>query len=247
MKLVKFNDLKFYDIEFHNLLDRLNKKTSSSLVLLPSGPGLSSILFDKKYYQSLKGSTFNLFDSGLFCLLLKLKGVFVKKNSGFLLLLNLINYFKQKKINSFFFVDPNIVESKKNQKFVNSYFSKNLYRSYVSPIYEFNNPVDLDLLKLLNQKKPKYIIINLGGGVQEKLGYWLKKNLNFKCIIFCTGAAIAFHTKSQAPITIAIDRFYLGWLVRCIYQPIIFIPRYFKAFRFLYIFLKFHKTIKIIP
>jgi N-acetylglucosaminyldiphosphoundecaprenol N-acetyl-beta-D-mannosaminyltransferase len=245
MKLVKFNDISFYDIKFNHLIDRLNNKTSTSLVLLPSAPGLSSITFDKKYYQSLKGSTFNLFDSGLFCLLLRSRGVFVKKNSGFLLILNLINFFKQKKINSFFFVDPNMKESKKNQMFVNSYFSQNLYRSYISPIYKFDNPVDLNLLKLLNQKKPRYLIINLGGGIQEKLGYWLKKNLNFKCIIFCTGAAIAFHTKSQAPITNTIDRFYLGWLARCIYQPLIFIPRYLKAFKFLYIFLKFYKTIKI--
>ena len=236
MKIIKFMNISFHDLDFDSLINRLNKRPSPSLVLLPSGPGLSSLLSDKNYYKALKASTFNLFDSGFFCTLLKFRGVFVRKNSGFLLIKRLLNFFRLNKIDSIYFIDPNFKESTLNEKFIKSYLSLNQYNNYVSPLYDFNDPKDFKLLNLLKEKKPRYIIINLGGGVQEKLGYWLKKNLKYNSIIFCTGAAIAFHTNSQAPINNTIDKFYLGWLLRCLYNPIIFVPRYFKSLKFLLIF-----------
>ena len=77
----------------------------------------------------------------------------------------------------------------------------------------------------------------MGGGVQEILGYYLKKNLNYKPSIICTGAAISYLTKKQAPITDFLDEIYLGWLVRCLFNPIKFVPRYLSAFKFYFVFI----------
>ena len=74
---------------------------------------------------------------------------------------------------------------------------------------------------------------NIGGGTQEILGVYLKKNLKFKTNILCTGGAISFFTGDQAPINDLIDKFYLGWLVRLIFNPIIFFSRYFYALKLL--------------
>ena len=74
-------------------------------------------------------------------------------------------------------------------------------------------------------------MINLGGGIQEVLGSYLKDNLNYNPQIICTGAAISFFTKKQAPINSLIDMLYLGWLIRCIFKPKQFIPRYLKSFK----------------
>ena len=81
-------------------------------------------------------------------------------------------------------------------------------------------------------------MINLGSGVQEPLGYYLKQNLNYNPGIICTGAAISFFTKSQANISPFIDKLGLGWLWRCISNPIVFIPRYLSAFRLFFLILK---------
>jgi N-acetylglucosaminyldiphosphoundecaprenol N-acetyl-beta-D-mannosaminyltransferase len=89
----------------------------------------------------------------------------------------------------------------------------------------------LVLIQKLNKSKPFFILINLGGDIQEVLGSYLKKNLNYKPIIICTGGAIDFLTKRQAPINHLIDQLYLGWLLRCIYNPLRFIPRYLSAFK----------------
>ena len=90
---------------------------------------------------------------------------------------------------------------------------------------------DKILLQFANKIKPDYIILNLGSGVQETLGFYLKKNLKYKTKIICTGAAISFFTKDQAPINELLDKFFLGWLTRIIFKPNIFFPRYFKAFK----------------
>ena len=47
--------------------------------------------------------------------------------------------------------------------------------SYTAPIYNKQKVEDIDILKMIESKKPKYIIINLGGGTQEKLGAYLKE------------------------------------------------------------------------
>ena len=48
----------------------------------------------------------------------------------------------------------------------------------------------------------------------------------FKTTILCTGAAISFFTGDQAPINSFIDRYYLGWFVRLIFNPYIFFKKY---------------------
>ena len=63
------------------------------------------------------------------------------------------------------------------------------------------------------------MIINIGGGTQEQLGIYIKNNIKYKLSIICTGAAIAFLTKRQAPINDFVDKIYLGWLWRIIYDP----------------------------
>ena len=85
---------------------------------------------------------------------------------------------------------------------------------------------DLYLLKILKKFKPDYIIVNIGGGIQEILGLYIKENYKKKTSILCTGAAISFYTKDQAPINIFIDKYYLGWLVRLIFNPAIFLKKY---------------------
>ena len=96
----------------------------------------------------------------------------------------------------------------------------------MAPKYNPNNISDKRLLKKINKIKPNFIITNIGGGTQEVLGLYLKKNLKFKTTILCTGGAISFFTGDQAPINTYVDKFYLGWLVRLIFNPITFFKRY---------------------
>ena len=45
--------------------------------------------------------------------------------------------------------------------------------------------------------------------------------------------AISFFTGDQAPINYFIDKYYLGWLVRLIFNPLIFFKRFIYALKLL--------------
>ena len=105
--------------------------------------------------------------------------------------------------------------------------------------------INKNLIKRIHDSKAKEIIINIGGGTQEILGYYLSKKLNKKYKIVCTGAAIAFFTGDQSPINNNIDKLYLGWLFRIIYNPKIFLPRYLSAFKLFFLFIRKKNTISL--
>ena len=235
----------FKNIKFININDETFKKIISKkgYFVFPAAPALAQIEHQKNYYTSLKHSDFALFDSGLFVILLKiLKGINVKKFSGYKFLKFFFEYLKINKDKSILCIDPDKDNSKSNKSFLKKIGVKNI-NSYVAPHYNQNKLKDKKLIKLINKIKPNYILTNIGGGTQEILGLYLKKNIKKKCTIICTGAAIAFFTGKQAPINSLIDKFYLGWLVRLIFNPIFYTKRYINAFKL--ISLVFNDPIKV--
>ena len=236
--------VKFLNANINSILKIIDK---SNLIVVPSGPGLASVDKDKEYLQAIQSADFAILDSGYFCILLFFfKGLVVKKISGLLLIKNFIKYISKKKNTTLFTIDPNKIESLENKKLLESKSISMGKHQYVAPFYNPKKIIDKKLKKILQRVKPRYILINLGSGVQEVLGSYLAKNLSYnpKPTILCTGAAIAFLTRRQAPVSDLFDRMYLGWLVRCFYNPRKFIQRYAKAFRLL-LLVKKHKLLKL--
>ena len=235
IKTVFFLKIKFSNNRLKDFKNIIKKR---GLFLFPSGPGLSTLEDDMQYYESLKKADINFFDSGYFVLLLKLlKNINVNKCSGYLFIKYFLEYLKYSKTNiKIMSVDPSKNLSTSIKKFLlKDYLKKKQLINYVAPFYNNYNIIDPTLLKIIKKKKPRFIIINIGGGIQELLGLYLKKNLNYKLTIICTGGALMFLTGDQAPISVSLDRFYLGWFVRILYNPKTFLARYIKAFKLFYI------------
>jgi hypothetical protein len=85
---------------------------------------------------------------------------------------------------------------------------------YMAPIYGSGSISDTALLERLNRLRPRHVIMTIGGGTQERLGLYLKRNLDYRPAIHCIGAAIAFLSGDQVHIPVWADKFYLGWLFR---------------------------------
>lgn len=202
-----------------------------ALMVVPAAPALATIKDDKLYYEALLNSDFAIADSGFMVILLKiLKGVRLRKFSGLEFLRSFLADESVKPGCKLFVVDPSEQESMTNHKYLLANgFNVNEGDHYIAPFYG-PKVEDKALLDILEERKPNYILLNLGGGVQEKLGYYLKSNLSYRPGIICTGAAIAFLTGNQAKIPPIIDRMYLGWLFRILYEPKKFLPRYLKGF-----------------
>lgn len=230
IKNIIFKGVSFDNIKIEDF-DKLIKK--KGLFVFPSGPGLASMDNNIKYYESLKKADHVFFDSGFFVLLLRIfKNIKVSKFSGYKFLELFFFYLKKNKTKSIFCIDPNHKFSKSNKIYLQKLGIKKIY-NYVAPKYDLKNLSDKQLLKKIIKTKPSFIMSNIGGGTQEVLGLYMKKNLKFRVNIFCTGGAISFFTGDQAPINNLIDKLYLGWFIRLIYNPFTFIKRYFYALKLL--------------
>ena len=102
---------------------------------------------------------------------------------------------------------------------------------YLAPQFPDGKLTDQILLALLQRQRPAHVIIGLGGGVQERLGYSLKQALHYRPGIHCIGGAIGFLTGDQVRIPRWADYLYLGWFFRCLSNPSRFVPRYWRAWR----------------
>ena len=236
-----FKKIKFYNINYKNFDNYIVKK---GLFVFPAGPALASIQKSNEYYESIQKADFVFFDSGFFVLLLKFfKNINVNKFSGYKFLNLFFSYLKNNRKKSIFCIDPNLEFSKSNKFLFKNLGVQKIY-NYLAPKYNSKNLIDKKLLRLLKKAKPDFILTNIGGGNQEILGLYLKKNLKFKTTILCTGGAISFFTRDQAPINSFIDKFYVGWLVRLIFNPLVFFKRY--VFGLMFIPMVMFSKIKII-
>ncbi len=219
---------------FHEPLETaLSYSHQGGLFTFPSGPCLAEIDRDTDYYKALTQSDYILVDSGLLSLAWRLiQGVSLHRISGY----QFLKYFLEEKTfrdsQSCFWVMPSQTLMETHLQWLKEQgLITHPQDCYVAPDYKAVATQDATLLALIQEKKPKYIIITLGGGVQEKLGAFIKNNLEYQPTILCIGAAIAFLSGAQARIPFWADRYYLGWLFRILHQPSIFLKRYFKAWR----------------
>ena len=239
---VQILGVKFYKGNVCGVFDVLNK--NGGLLTVPAAPALVTIKEDKTYYKALLNSDIVIPDSGYMVLiwniLFKNK---LKKISG----LEFVNYFLTQKdiINTgkLFLINPTDFDGQINTDYLNNCnFSINIQDCYTAPFYK-NNVYDEVLLAKIEEEKPKWILINIGGGTQEKLGLYLKENLSYKPAILCTGAALAFKTGRQVRIPKWVDQIYLGWLSRSIANPKLFIPRYLKGFKLLNLIIHYKSNV----
>lgn len=231
MREIYIFGVRFLDGTVAELFAEMDK---GGVLVAPAAPALSCIKDDPSYHDAIKNSNVAIFDSGLLCVvMLLIKKIKVRKVSGLEFMREFLKRIKEFEKNTVFLINPSVSEGEANKKLLNNceYKLENIYQ-YVAPFYDISSTKDEVLLGKLNILRPKYIVINLGGGVQEKLALYLKNNIKSYCpSIICTGAAISFITGMQARIPIIIDKLYLGWLYRCIDDYKKFVPRYVKAFK----------------
>lgn len=228
-KILYFYKIKFYDWSFNKIINKIN---AGGYLVAPAASALVEIEKNKIYYESLKKSTCAIYDSGFFCILLRLFGIYSpKKLSGYLFLKNFLNYKKSKK-KKILLINSSDYQGEENKiLFYKKGFKEILL--YTAPIYKSIHVKDQIVMNLINKYRPKYILISIGGLKQEPLAFYITKNIKIKCTILCLGGAIDFITGLQAPINIFVDKIYLGWLFRIIYNPKVFFIRVLKS---LYLF-----------
>jgi N-acetylglucosaminyldiphosphoundecaprenol N-acetyl-beta-D-mannosaminyltransferase len=200
------------------------------LVVMPAAPALTNLSQDKEYREALLGADFALADSSLMVAIWNLvQGDHICKLSGLRYLRALIERPEFCEPGSSFWVMPTHLSAERNMRWLeDNGICVCRDDVYVAPLYGAAVEDEL-LLSHVEQRRPRHIVLGLGGGTQERLGLYLKRNLSYRPTIHCIGAAIAFLSGDQVRIPVWVDHAGLGWLWRSASNPVTFVPRYWAA------------------
>ena len=201
------------------------------LMLAPAAPALCELGRDHAYRQALQQADLVITDSGFLVLLWNtMTRDQIERVSGLKYLRVLLSRADFKEPGASFWVMPSADARDLNLAWLQANGSQLRPQDcYVAPKYGTGPISDERLLQLINQRRPRHVVVCVGGGVQEKLGLYLKKGCATQPAIHCIGAAIGFLTGDQVRIPDWADQRILGWLFRCLSDPRRFVPRYVRA------------------
>ncbi|HYR22223.1 MAG TPA: WecB/TagA/CpsF family glycosyltransferase [Chthoniobacterales bacterium] len=229
---------------------------SGGLLVVPAAPALVKISEDEGYRRAVTSADMAIADSGAMVLLWKIfTGRSVERISGLKFLKRLIARLAAHPEERVLWIVPSEEAHGKTIVWLRSVNLTGTADFYVAPRYgarvrddaliaKIDNPEIIGACEPYRSHSPaKHVVVGIGGGVQEKLGLFLKENLRARPAIHCIGAALGFLTGDQPPIPMWADRFYLGWFLRLLRQPRLFGPRYLSAFRLPFLIFRYRENL----
>jgi N-acetylglucosaminyldiphosphoundecaprenol N-acetyl-beta-D-mannosaminyltransferase len=221
--------VKFFIGDLNEAIERISR---GGLLVVPAAPALKDIDRDVSYREALVNSDVAITDSGFMVLLWNLfERDSIRRISGLRYLRCLLQRPDVRASGNTFWLMAGPVSTKKNL----SWLRKQGIEVPSNCVYEaplYGDCIDDEtLIERLATLRPRHVVITVGGGTQERLGYYLKRHLDFLPAIHCIGAAVAFLSGDQVRIPEWADHLYLGWLFRCISAPRRYVPRYWSALR----------------
>lgn len=229
--------VEFFVGDVHGAIERMS---GGGLLVVPAAPALKDLPTNPEYRDALLNADLAITDSAFMTIVWNLIARDnIRRVSGLEYLQHLLQQSEFTQPGNAFWVMAGTESARRNSAWLTK---RNIpvppEYTYVAPLYG-SKIEDVALRDELNRLQPKHVIITVGGGTQERLGLYLKRNLNYKPAIHCIGAAMAFLSGDQVRIPDWADRFYLGWLFRCVTSPRRFVPRYWSARRLLPLMLRY--------
>ena len=208
----------------------VERMAQGGLLVVPAAPALKDIASSEAYREALINADVAITDSAFMILLWNwLQGDHLKRVSGLKYLRELLLRPDVREPGNTMWIMAGETSAQTNADWLASQgISVPTECVYVAPMYG-SRIEDPTLVERLQKHRVRHIVVTLGGGTQERLGLYLKRRLGYTPAIHCIGAAIAFLSGDQVKIPDWADRFYLGWLFRCLSSPSRYVPRYRSA------------------
>jgi UDP-N-acetyl-D-mannosaminuronic acid transferase (WecB/TagA/CpsF family) len=215
-------------------------RTNGGLLVVPAAPALKDLDQNRDYRESLLNADLAITDSAFMVLIWnRLQHTSIKRLSGLEYLRELLLEPDIRQSGNTLWIMASPASAKRNLDWLAGQgITIPEDHIYMAPLYG-NAPIDDPaLIDCLDRLRPQHVIVTIGGGTQERLGLYLKRNLSYRPAIHCIGAAIAFLSGDQVHIPVWADKYYLGWLLRSLAEPKRYIPRYWDARKLLALMLR---------
>jgi N-acetylglucosaminyldiphosphoundecaprenol N-acetyl-beta-D-mannosaminyltransferase len=220
------------------------RMSSGGLLVVPAAPALKNIAHDLAYREALQGADLVITDSAFMVMIWnRLKRDSIRRVSGLKYLSSLLKQPDFYQPGGSFWIMASEASARRNSAWLRRRGIELAPSDcYVAPLYG-KTLSDSALLKLIDERRPRHIVVTLGGGTQERLGLYLRSELNCNPSIHCVGAAIAFMSGDQVLIPRWADHMYLGWLFRCLSDPRRYMPRYWDARKLLSLMVRYGSSL----
>jgi N-acetylglucosaminyldiphosphoundecaprenol N-acetyl-beta-D-mannosaminyltransferase len=227
-----------------NADEAIARMSEGGLLVVPAAPALVNLAEDPAYREALQGADLVITDSAFMVMIWnRLKHDSIRRVSGLKYLSALLKQPDFYQSDSSFWIMASEASARRNCAWLRRQgIDLDPADRYVAPLYG-KTIEDPELLRRLEERRPRHIVVTLGGGTQERLGLYLRDELNSKPSIHCIGAAIAFLSGDQVQIPGWADRMYLGWLFRCLSDPFRYMPRYWDARKLLSLMVRYGSSL----
>jgi len=218
---------------------------TGGLLVVPAAPALKDLPMNSGYREALLGADLTITDSAFMVMIWNLlQRDSIPRISGLQYLRRLLQEEDFRKTGNTFWIMASPASSACHRKWLTAQgVTIADHCIHHAPLY--GDPIeDQALLAALRAARPKHIVVTIGGGTQERLGFYLKHNLlkqnvDFRPAIHCIGAAISFLSGDQVKIPVWADKLFMGWLFRCLSEPKRYVNRYWGARKLLPLMLKY--------
>lgn len=215
--------IDFFDGTVAQAVERM--LNGSGYLIAPSGTCFARLPRDRDYREAVAHADCALVDSGALVIMWRvLRRGKLHRISGLRYLLSLVERLSTANV---LWVLPGERAREKTERWLRQRNFTST-RFYIAPFYGAIVE-DEELARLIEHGRFRHVVVAIGSGPQEKLGYWLRQGLRRPCSIHCIGAALGFLTGDQVAIPLWADRMYLGWLFRLLSQPRKYLPRLWLA------------------
>jgi N-acetylglucosaminyldiphosphoundecaprenol N-acetyl-beta-D-mannosaminyltransferase len=224
--------------------EAIARMSDGGLLVVPAAPALKNLAHDPAYREALQGADLVITDSAFMVMIWnRLKGDSIRRVSGLTYLSKLLKQPDFRQPGGSFWIMASEDSARRNCAWLRRQgIELHEEDRYIAPLYG-KAIKDEELLRRICERRPRHIVVTLGGGTQERLGLYLRDALSCKPSIHCIGAAIAFLSGDQVQIPHWADRMYLGWLFRCLSDPRRYMPRYWDARKLLALMIRYGSSL----
>ncbi|HEX5283088.1 MAG TPA: WecB/TagA/CpsF family glycosyltransferase [Bryocella sp.] len=223
-----------------SVADAVTEMERGGLLVVPAAPALKDIDHNAQYREALLNAEVCIPDSAFMVLIWnRISRQKIRRLSGLLYMRELLQRPEAHRAGNVVWIMASPGSAQRNLDWLSSQGIEVPKECvYLAPMYG-DDVEDPALVEMLERLRPEHIVVTVGGGTQERLGFYLKQQLSYRPAIHCIGAAIAFLSGDQVWIPVWADKLYLGWLFRTIADPKRFGPRYWEARKLLNLMVRY--------